>query len=78
MKVFLIGGNGFLGSATALEYKDYLQLTDDEIRVFCAGCEGFIFASGVDERIDGPPPIYDFFNKYTKFADIQSVVSGCA
>jgi len=93
MKVFLIGGNGFLGSATAeelirrghtvhaislspcpegavlpaemkLEYKNYLQLSDDEIRAYFSGCEGFVFASGVDERIEGPSPIYDFYKKY--------------
>jgi len=93
MKVFLIGGNGFLGSAAAeelirrghkvraiclspnpegaelpagmeLEYKNYLHLSDDEIRAYFDGCEGFVFASGVDERIDGPSPIYDFYNKY--------------
>jgi len=93
MKVFLVGGNGLLGSAAAeelirkghkvraialapnpegaklppemeLEFKNYLQLSDDEIRAYFAGCEGFVFASGVDERIDGPSPICDFYNKY--------------
>jgi nucleoside-diphosphate-sugar epimerase len=47
-----------------LEFKNYLTLSDDEIRRCFEGCEGFVFASGVDERIDGPSPIYDFFNKY--------------
>jgi len=93
MKVFLVGGNGLLGSAAAeelirkghkvraislspnpegaklppemeLDFKNYLTLSDDEIRSYCAGCEGFVFASGVDERIDGTSPIYDFYNKY--------------
>jgi len=47
-----------------LEFKSYLTLSDDEARRLFKGCEGFVFASGVDERIDGPSPIYDFFNKY--------------
>jgi len=93
MKVFLIGGNGLLGSAAAeelikkghkvraiclspnpegaklslemqLEFKNYLTLSDDEIRDYFKGCEGFVFASGVDERIDGPSPIIDFYNKH--------------
>jgi nucleoside-diphosphate-sugar epimerase len=93
MKVFLVGGNGLLGSAAAeelirkghkvraiglpannagaglppemeLEFKNYLQLTDDELRSYFTGCEGFIFAAGVDERIDGPSPIMVFYNKY--------------
>ena len=93
MKVFLIGGTGLLGSATAeelirrghevsaialepvpegavlppqmkLEFRNYLTLSDDDIRGCFKDCEGFVFASGVDERIDGPSPIYDFFCKY--------------
>jgi nucleoside-diphosphate-sugar epimerase len=47
-----------------LEYKNYLTLTDDEIRACFEGCEGFVFASGIDERIEGPSPVYDFFCKY--------------
>ena len=47
-----------------LEFKSYLTLSDDEIRGFMKGCDGFVFATGVDERVDGPSPIYDFFNKY--------------
>ena len=93
MKVFLIGGTGFLGSVTAeeliklghevraialppapegaelppqmaLEYKNYLTLTDDEVRECFNGCEGFVFAAGIDERISGPAPIYEYFNKF--------------
>jgi len=43
---------------------NFLELTDDEIRQYMTGCEGFIFAAGVDERVEGPPPIYEFFKKY--------------
>ena len=93
MKVFLVGGTGLLGSATAaelirrghkvhaialppvpegaelpkemeLEFKNYLTLSDDEIRKYLKGCDGFVFATGVDERVDGPSPIYDFYGKY--------------
>jgi len=47
-----------------LDFKNYLTLTDDEIRRLFDGCEGFVFATGIDERVDGPSPIYDFYNKY--------------
>ena len=47
-----------------LEFKNYLTLSDDEIAGYFVGCEGFVFASGIDERIGGPSPIYDFYNKY--------------
>ncbi len=47
-----------------LEFGNYLELSDDEIKRHFAGCEGFVFAAGVDERLEGPPPIYDMFKKY--------------
>ena len=47
-----------------LDFKSYMDLTDDEIRGYLKGCGGFIFASGVDERVTGPSPVYDFFKKF--------------
>ena len=47
-----------------LDFKNYLTLTDDEIRGYFNGCDSFVFATGVDERVDGPSPIYDFYCKY--------------
>ena len=47
-----------------LDFKNYLTLSDDEIRGYFKGCEGFVFASGIDERISGPKPVYDYFNKF--------------
>jgi len=96
MKVFLIGGTGLLGSASAaelikrghkvkaislppvpegaklpsgmeLDFKNYLELSDDEIRGYMKGSDAFVFATGVDERVDGPSPIYEFFNKYNVY-----------
>ena len=43
---------------------NYLTLSDDEIREQFADCEGFVFAAGVDERVEAPSPIYSFFEKY--------------
>jgi len=53
-----------LPSGMKLDFKNYLTLTDDEIRTYFTGCEGFVFAAGVDERISGPSPVYDFFKKF--------------
>ena len=47
-----------------LEFGNYLDLSDDDIRRHMTGCEGFVFAAGVDERIEGAPPIYEMFKKY--------------
>jgi nucleoside-diphosphate-sugar epimerase len=43
---------------------NYMDLTDEELRGHMNGCEGFVFAAGVDERVEGSPPIYELFKKY--------------
>ncbi|MCR5416612.1 MAG: NAD(P)-dependent oxidoreductase [Pseudobutyrivibrio sp.] len=45
-------------------YGNYLEMTDVEIENYMVDCEGFVFAAGVDERVEGPAPIYDFYKKY--------------
>ena len=47
-----------------IEWGNYLEMSDDELRAQLEGCEGFIFAAGVDERVEGPAPIYDTYDKY--------------
>lgn len=47
-----------------IEYGNYMEMSDEEIRNYMTGCEGFVFAAGVDERVEGPAPIYDLFKKY--------------
>ena len=47
-----------------LIFGNYMEMPDDEVRKYMKGCEGFVFAAGVDERVEGPAPIYDMFYKY--------------
>lgn len=47
-----------------IEYGNYLEMTDGEIEKYMTDCEGFVFAAGVDERVEGPAPIYNMFKKY--------------
>ena len=47
-----------------IEYGNYMEMSDDRIREYMTGCDGFVFAAGVDERVEGPAPIYDLFKKY--------------
>lgn len=47
-----------------LTIANYIELTDQEIRDLMYGMDGFIFAAGVDERIEGTKPIYEFYAKY--------------
>ncbi|MCR5354384.1 MAG: NAD(P)-dependent oxidoreductase [Lachnospiraceae bacterium] len=53
-----------LPSEMQIEYGNYLEMSDDEIANYMTGCDGFVFAAGVDERVEGPAPIYDLFKKY--------------
>ena len=47
-----------------LEFGNYLEMSDDELKKNLEGCEGFVFAAGVDERVEGPAPIYELYRKY--------------
>jgi nucleoside-diphosphate-sugar epimerase len=47
-----------------IEFGNYMNMPDDEIGKRFEGCEGFVFAAGVDERVEGVPPVYDLFKKY--------------
>lgn len=47
-----------------IKFGNYLEMTDEEIKEHFAGCEGFVFAAGVDERVEGSAPIYNLFKKY--------------
>ncbi len=47
-----------------LSFGSYLTLTDEQLREHFRGCDGLIFAAGVDERLEGPAPIYDMYEKY--------------
>ncbi len=39
-----------------LEFGNYLEMSDEELKGHLNGCEGFVFAAGVDERVEGPAP----------------------
>lgn len=43
---------------------DYLKLSDDDFYNMFKGFDVFIFASGIDERVNAPFPIYDLYEKY--------------
>ncbi len=47
-----------------LEFGSYMDMTDEDLKKRFAGCEGFVFAAGIDERVEGPPPIYELFKKF--------------
>lgn len=59
-----------------IEFGNYLEMTDDELRAHLKGCEGFVFAAGVDERVEGPAPIYDLYKKYN-IAPVTRLLTLC-
>lgn len=90
MKVFIVGGTGFLGYYTVrvlrehghevstmalpplpqegllpaevdVSLGDYRQMSDGELERLIAGCDGLIFAAGVDDRVVPKAPAYPFF-----------------
>jgi nucleoside-diphosphate-sugar epimerase len=43
---------------------DYNKMTDDELLSVLEGNDCFLFASGIDERVEGKAPIYEMYRKY--------------
>lgn len=53
-----------LPPAMELVLGNYMEMTDEELLSHLKGCDGLVFAAGVDERVEGPPPIYALFKKF--------------
>ena len=45
-----------------ITFNNYLDMSDEEIELMFDGCEGFVFAAGVDERVETVNPIYDLYD----------------
>lgn len=54
----------YLPESMKIEFGNYMEMSDEEIKDHFKGMDAFVFAAGVDERIEGPAPIYDMFKKY--------------
>jgi len=47
-----------------LIFKNYMELNDDDLQSLFSGMDVFIFASGVDERIEFKYPVYASYQRY--------------
>lgn len=47
-----------------LVWGNYFDLSDDELTEMMQGCDTFVFAAGVDERVEFPAPVYEAYRKY--------------
>lgn len=50
--------------AMDLTFGDINKLPDEKVEKLIKGADVFIFASGIDERVECPPPVYDYYYKY--------------
>ncbi len=53
-----------LPEAMRIDFANYMDLSDQELKAHLDGVEGLVFAAGIDERVEGPAPIYELFKKY--------------
>lgn len=47
-----------------LTFCDINKKSDEEVEKMLKGCDAFIFASGIDERVECPHPVYNWYEKY--------------
>ena len=47
-----------------LKWGNYLEMSDDELLEMMQGADTFVFAAGVDERVEFPAPVYEAYKKY--------------
>lgn len=43
---------------------DINKTSDEEVLKMMSGCDAFVFASGIDERVECPHPVYEWYEKY--------------
>ena len=47
-----------------ISFGNFLELTDEELEAAMTGVDAFVYAAGVDERVEFPAPVYDAYKKY--------------
>lgn len=57
-------------------FADINKQTDAELEGYLQGCDAFIFAAGVDERVEFPAPVMDYYYKYN-IAPLERIFPLC-
>lgn len=47
-----------------IEFANFNELSDEDIEERFKGVDAFVYAAGVDERVEFPPPVYDAYKKF--------------
>ena len=59
-----------------LEFCNIYEKSDDEIKAMMEGFDCFVFAAGIDERVEFPAPVYDAYYKYN-IASLKRILPLC-
>lgn len=59
-----------------LELCNFYEKSDAEIREMLTGYDCFVFAAGIDERVEFPKPVYDAYEKYN-IAPLRRILPLC-
>ena len=59
-----------------LAFCNIYEKSDDEIKAMMEGYDCFIFAAGIDERVEFPAPVYDAYYKYN-IAPLKRILPLC-
>ncbi len=62
--------------AMELEFCNIYDKSDDEIKAMMEGYDCFVFAAGIDERVEFPAPVYDAYYKYN-IAPLKRILPLC-
>lgn len=59
-----------------IELCNIYEKSDEEIRSMLEGYDSFVFAAGIDERVEFPAPVYDAYYKYN-IAPLKRILPIC-
>ncbi len=59
-----------------LEFCNIYEKSDEEIKAMLQGYDCFVFAAGIDERVEFPAPVYDAYYKYN-IAPLKRILPLC-
>ena len=62
--------------AMELEFCNIYEKSDEEIKAMLTGYDCFVFAAGIDERVEFPAPVYDAYYKYN-IAPLKRILPLC-
>ncbi len=62
--------------AMELEFCNIYEKSDEEIKAMIEGYDCFVFAAGIDERVEFPAPVYDAYYKYN-IAPLKRILPLC-